>query len=64
MAENQTFIPATPGLIATMRDGAQFPIVAFRVEGHDLLPYYVENDGSSGQVVPGSTVTAAWNPQP
>lgn len=62
MAENPTFIPAPPGLIATMKDGAKFPIVAFRVEGYELFPYYVEKDGSSGQVVPGATVTAAWNP--
>ncbi|MFQ2845629.1 hypothetical protein [Mycobacterium gordonae] len=62
MAENQTFIPAPPGLTTTMKDGTQLPIVAFRVEGYELFPYYVESDGSSGQVVPGATVTAAWNP--
>lgn len=66
MADNQTFVTAPPGLTATLKDGAHLPIVAFRVDGHDLHPYYLESDGSVGQASPGVpvAVAAAWNSQP
>lgn len=52
MADNQTFIAAPAGLTITMKDGTQLPVVAFRVQGYDLLPYYLEKDGSVGQINP------------
>ncbi|TPG28083.1 hypothetical protein [Mycolicibacterium hodleri] len=66
MADHQIFVTAPPGLTATLKDGTQLPIVALRIDGHDLLPYYLESDGSVDQASPTVpvTVAAAWNLQP
>lgn len=62
MADNPTFIPAPPGLTFTLADGAQLPVVAFRVDGHDLIPYAMEKDGSISGPLSAETASAAWCP--
>ena len=67
MADNETFIPAPAGLTVTLKDGTRAPIVAFRVSGHDLVPHYIETDGSGGWITAGGVegkVAAAWMEPP
>ena len=54
------FIPAPAGLTARFTDGVTLPIIAFRIADHDLIPYYVSEDGSSGQITGNCEVTADW----
>jgi hypothetical protein len=61
MAGNAAFISAPPGLTLSLTDGTQLPIVAFRVEGYDLIPYFMEKDGSvSGVSFPVKAASAEW----
>lgn len=62
MADTAAFISAPPGLTLSLTDGTRLPIVAFRVEGYDLIPYYLEKDGSTGGVSFEVKASAAWLP--
>lgn len=65
MSDNGSFISAPSGLSLTLADGSRLPVVAFRVEGYDLIPYYMERDGSTGGVTFPATAAAAWiSPEP
>jgi hypothetical protein len=60
MADSAVFISAPPGLTLDLTDGTRLPIVAFRVEGYDLIPYFLEKDGSVGGVSFPVTASAEW----
>lgn len=67
---NSTFIPAPSGLAIDITNALsggrtetlRLPIVAFRVDGEGLVPYYAERDGSIGSIHVLTTLsfTADW----
>lgn len=58
-----TVIPAPLGLTVIDAEGLSFPIVALQVDGDEVIPLYLTDQGGVRPVFPGQfAMSDAWTP--